>query len=128
MHTASLQNAQGTAEHEVLEMLGKFSVVVLGAVSMPVLAQFNPSTSVGQLTQASAQGVLAFVVVAEAVALVLMFRQWHKGIEKDRQEAKDLAKTLTKTISENTAAMGLVHDVLERNNETLIRIDAKVDK
>ena len=109
-------------------MLGKFSVVVLGAVSMPVLAQFNPSTSVGQLTQASAQGVLAFVVVAEAVALVLMFRQWHKGIEKDRQEAKDLAKTLTKTISENTAAMGLVHDVLERNNETLIRIDAKVDK
>ena len=100
-------------------MFNKFCVMVAAAVPLPILAQIDPETTAGKLATASAQGVLAVVVVCEAIAIVWMFRTWRNDLEKRRDEEKEVYKSLIENLSENTAVMAQTRDSQERNARAL---------
>jgi len=99
-------------------MYGKLTVMIAGAVAMPALshlAQLNVDTTAGKLAHASAQGVLALVVVAEAVAIIFMFKQWRNDVAKNQEQVEERAGKLIELISENTAVIAQNNDASHRS-------------
>lgn len=61
--------------------------IFIGALTgLPMIGQFDPQTIAGEIGKSSAQMVLAFVAVAEAVVIYRMFSMWRKDIESDQQK------------------------------------------
>lgn len=74
---------------------------VSAIVGMPLLAQLEPSTAAEKLGVASAQMILAVVVVAEAWALYRMYSTWRQDIDGERQERKSEREHYEKLIADS---------------------------
>ena len=85
-------------------MVGKLTTMMVGVVGLPILAQVDPATTAQKLAVGTAQTVLAVVVVAEALALVGMFRGWRKDVATDRESMTELIANNTAVIAQNKDA------------------------
>ena len=96
-------------------MAGKSTIFLGSVITLPFLAQVDPQSVAGELAIATAQGVLSIVVVAEAIAIICMFRQWRKDVETDRISDKEQAGKLTDLIANNTAVISQNRDATHRS-------------
>jgi len=87
-------------------MLGKLSMFFGSVIAMPIVAQIPTADgTVSELAKAGAQGILAFIVVTETLAIYKMFKLWRADIEKERIENKDQTAKFEDLMSKHTEAM-----------------------
>jgi len=77
-------------------------ITFISSVAMiPVIGQMSPESAVGKLAVGSAQMVLSIIVVAEALAIYKLFKDWRKDVEFEKKESKEEREQLISLIEKN---------------------------
>jgi len=105
---------------------GKITMFMGSVITLPFLAQVDPQSVAGELAIATAQGVLSVVVVAEAIAIIVMFRQWRKDVETDRKSDKEQSDKLTTLIADNSAVIRQTNDATHRSANAMEQFERSI--
>ena len=99
----------------------KLGVLIGSAVTLPVLAQLNPQTMIGKLSNGTAQFVLSVALVISILALKKGFLMYREDMRKANKEMTDYMKEqnkeLTKVLKETSVA-------LEKSSESSDRVSS----
>lgn len=114
---------------KLVTMVGAAAAIPL----VPLVGQVavDPRSIWREMAVGTAQGILAIVVVAEALAIFKMFLMWRKDVERrreeDKKESEEVRKVLIEVVSKNTEAMALQAQATQEFKEAVYSNKTSLD-